>query len=57
MVTEEARICIICENDDLSDNLVEVKQKGFDRLVQVAKERNLDDLSRLFKISSVDITY
>ena len=38
-------------------NLWEVKQKGFDRLVQVAKERNLDDLSRLFKISSVDITY
>ena len=48
MATEEARICIICGNDDLSDNLVEVKQKGFDRLVQVAKERNLDDLSRFF---------
>jgi len=48
-----ARICIICENEIQSDNLVEVKKKCFDKLVQVAKQRNLEDLCRYFYISVV----
>eukprot|EP00111_Clytia_hemisphaerica_P014770 TCONS_00043545-protein len=51
------RVCILCEEDVQPDNLVEVKKKGFDRLVQVAKQRKLEDLHSNLKEREVGNVY
>lgn len=51
------RVCIICENDAQPENLVEVKKKGFDKLVQVAKQRKLEDLYRFLFLCSFELSY
>ena len=41
--------------EDQPNNLVEVKKKGFGKLVQVAKQRKLEDLYRFLYICSFEI--
>lgn len=45
-------VCIICEKDEKTDTLIKVKQKGFDKLVEVSKQRKREDTHRFLYLRS-----